>query len=128
MSKGILVAVLAGASLLALLLLVWRKWLSGGGPAGTDEWDEEIEVETLDLRDVIGWFKERRARYEGGSTSAVLMKAARHEQPADGRRLLFQTFFNTESNEVRCGRRILARRLSPELEAQFGDKEMIVFT
>lgn len=128
MSKGILVVVVGGASLLALLLLVWRKWLSGAAPSGVGEWDEEIEVETLDLRDVIGWFKERRARFGGESTRAVLMKAGRHEQPADGRRLLFQTFFNADSNEVRCGRRILARRLAPELEAQFGDKEMILFT
>lgn len=122
MSRILLFA--GGASLLALLLLVLRKVWPGAG----DESMEEVELDTLELSDVVAWFKRRAELLSKQSVIAVLLKMDSDAGRADGRQAFVQSFLDRDTDNVIHARKIFAARLSPELESKFGDKAMLVFT
>lgn len=122
MSKILLIV--GGASLLALLLLVVRKLR----PAAGDGDMEEVELDTLDLAEVLAWFKGRNDLLSKQSVVAVLLKVEADAGRAAGRQAFVQSFLDRDTDHIIHARKIFAVRLAPELESKFGGKQMLVFT
>ena len=127
MSKTLVGIIIGGVVLLGVGLLF--KLLGRTKEDVLTDIGEAYEVDTLELRDLLAWFKEHKEYLQDAGKTAVLLRVKEGEGGVSrkGRLVFAQGFYDKDSSELVASRTIIARKVSDDLEEKFGDKDMIVF-